>query len=81
MPNKNGVCVIAFKMVSIEQTTSNTANISGSIRSEVLNTHICFLCLQLCHFVLVRGVVIKKKPCVARASKSPPFPYLSIHMS
>ena len=38
MPNKNGVCVIAFKIVSIEQTTSNAANIIGSIRREVLNT-------------------------------------------
>ena len=38
MPNLNRGCVVAFLIVSIEQTTSNAANISGSIRSEVLNT-------------------------------------------
>ena len=31
-------CVVAFKMFSMEQTTSNAANISGSIQNEVVNT-------------------------------------------
>ena len=31
-------CVVAFKMFSMEQTTSNAANISGSIQNAVVNT-------------------------------------------
>ena len=36
---EQGVCRRLCRSFSIEQTTSNAANISGSIRSEVLNTH------------------------------------------
>ena len=35
---EQGVCRRLCRSFSIEQTTSNAANISGSIRSEVLNT-------------------------------------------
>ena len=45
---ERGVCVVAFK---IKQTTSNAANVSGSIRSEVLNTQKNTFAFSVCYYV------------------------------